>query len=211
MKSKIIKSILFSTIGVLSTSAVTPIVLSSCSKKYIPVQNVELKERILMLDLVESHKLKATIIPKNATNKNVTWSSSDESVVTVDQNGNVKAISEGNATITITTEDGNKTTTCEITVAKNLIHVTSVKLDQSIVHYCLTTDTPNRQLTATILPEDATNKNVVWSSSNESVVHINFYGKNIIYFGATSVGIATITVTTLDGLFTDTCKIIVSE
>jgi len=86
--------------------------------------------------------------------------SDNEEVATVDQNGNVKAISVGIATITVTTDDGGYVATCEVTVAKNLIHVTSVKLDQSIIHYSLTMDTPNQKLTATILPEDATNKNV---------------------------------------------------
>lgn len=64
----------------------------------------------------EHQKLTATVTPDNATNKNVTWSNSDESVATVDSEGNVAAVSTGTATITVTTIDGNKTATCTVTV-----------------------------------------------------------------------------------------------
>ena len=103
MKSKIIKSILFSTIGVLSASAVTPIVLTSCGKKTIPVTGVTLDKSSLKLAPGKNTQLIATVLPENAKNKNVAWNSSDESIATVDQNGNIKAISEGNTTITVIT------------------------------------------------------------------------------------------------------------
>ena len=79
MKSKFIKSLLFSTIGLLSTSVVTPIVLSSCGKK-IPVTGVKLNDNSIFLSLNgpnSFYKLTATILPENATNKNVSWSSSN--------------------------------------------------------------------------------------------------------------------------------------
>ncbi len=69
-----------------------------------------------MLNQGDSRKLTATVLPTNATNKNVTWSSSDPYVATVDQNGNIKAIKVGATTITVTTEDGNKTITCAVGV-----------------------------------------------------------------------------------------------
>ena len=70
------------------------------------------------LSLVEgvSETLTATVLPENASGKNVTWSSSDTFVATVDENGKVTAVKEGQATITVTTEDGGKTAKCEVTV-----------------------------------------------------------------------------------------------
>ena len=62
--------------------------------------------------------LTATIEPEEATNKEVTWSSDKASVATVDNNGNVKGIAEGEATITVTTKDGGKTATCTVTVVR---------------------------------------------------------------------------------------------
>ena len=132
VKSKIIKSILFSTIGVLSTSVVTPVVLSSCGKRknqqVVPVNNITLDKGRLGLNEGETAQLKATVLPENATNKNVTWSSSDPSVAAVDQNGNVKVFNEGTATVTVTTEDGNKSSSCLVKVSTN---PTPVKVGES--------------------------------------------------------------------------------
>ena len=62
--------------------------------------------------------LTATVNPSNASNKNVYWTSSDSSVATVDNAGKVTAVKRGTALITVTTENGNKTATCTITVTK---------------------------------------------------------------------------------------------
>lgn len=80
------------------------------------VTGVSLNKDSLSLEPGGSEALTATVTPDNATNKNVTWSSSAEGVATVDANGNVTAVAEGTATITVTTEDGNKTATCTVTV-----------------------------------------------------------------------------------------------
>ena len=79
------------------------------------VTKVELNKTSLTLDVGARDTLTATITPDNATNKNVTWSSNNESVATV-ENGKVTATGEGTATITVTTEDGDKTATCTVTV-----------------------------------------------------------------------------------------------
>lgn len=83
----------------------------------VSVTSVTLDQTSLTLDVGGSDTLTATVEPDNATNKAVTWSSSNENVATVDQNGNVKAVGAGKATITATTADGSgKTATCEVTV-----------------------------------------------------------------------------------------------
>ena len=82
----------------------------------VAVSSVSLDKTTLDLPRLESYTLKATINPSDATNKNVTWKSSDESIATVDANGKVTAVKVGKATITVTTVDGGKTATCEVTV-----------------------------------------------------------------------------------------------
>ena len=82
----------------------------------VSVTGVTLDKNKLNLKVNETEELKATITPENATNKNVTFSSSDESIVEVNNDGSVTAKKIGTATITVTTEDGNKTATCEVTV-----------------------------------------------------------------------------------------------
>ena len=89
--------------------------------KAIPVEDVTLDTTSLNLSTSDenqqSAKLNAKFKPENATNKNVTWSSSDNEIATVD-NGVVTAVSAGTATITVTTEDGEKTATCTVTVTE---------------------------------------------------------------------------------------------
>lgn len=86
----------------------TKINIGEGSSITIPVSSITLNKTSINIGLNKPIKLEYKINPTNATNKNVTWSSSDESIVTVDENGNVTGLSEGTATILVTTEDGNK-------------------------------------------------------------------------------------------------------
>ncbi|MFS0553607.1 Ig-like domain-containing protein [Brevibacillus sp. 179-C9.3 HS] len=81
-----------------------------------PVTGVELDEEELSLRIGETETLRAKVKPSNATNKRVKWESSDPDIARVDEEGKITAISAGTAIITVTTEDGNKTATCEVTV-----------------------------------------------------------------------------------------------
>ena len=95
------------------------IIFTSCPPppEAVAVTGVSLSQSELTLNVNESVTLTATVNPENASNKNVSWSSSDETVATVDTNGLVKAVKAGTATITVKTEDGEKTATCSVTVA----------------------------------------------------------------------------------------------
>jgi len=122
MKSKFIKSILFSTIGVLSASTISPIALTSCGKKKQQVVHVTgVTLNLNRLELVEGDtiNLVATVLPENATNKKVTWKSNNKDVVDVDLYGKVKVFNEGIATVTVTTADSKKTDTCLVTISTN--------------------------------------------------------------------------------------------
>jgi len=148
--------------------------------------------------------LVASIIPYNATNQNVSWSSSDSSIASVDKNGVVTGIKEGTAVITVTTEDGGYTATSTVTVEKSsVVPVTGVKLDKTTASIAVGETVT---LTATVLPSDATNKNITWSTSNSKVATVS---NGVVK--AVAAGNATITVTTEDGSHTATCELTVTE
>ncbi|MBR3357311.1 MAG: leucine-rich repeat protein [Solobacterium sp.] len=82
----------------------------------VPAEGVELNESSLELAKGSSVQLTASVYPENASNKNVSWSSSDDSIASVDTEGKVTAVSDGTALITVTTEDGGFTASCSVTV-----------------------------------------------------------------------------------------------
>lgn len=143
--------------------------------------------------------LKATITPSNATNKSVTWSTSDKKVATVTSKDVVKGVKAGKATITVKTKDGSKTAKRTVTVTPP---VKSVKLDKKSAAV-----KKGKKLTlkVTVTPYDATNKNVTWKSSDKKVATVT--SKGVVK--GVKKGKATITVTTKDGGKKATCKVTV--
>ena len=170
----------------------------------VPVQSVGLNNSTLELSEGEGAQLTAHFNPENATNKNVTWRSDNESIAKVDQNGNVVGQTPGTTTITVTTEDGGKTATCEVTVKETPVAVTGVGLNTNKVELSVG---EGNKLVATVTPEAAANKEVTWSSNNPEVATVEQDGKVV----AQKPGNATITVTTKDGNKTATCEVIVKE
>ena len=186
----------------------------SCSKDEEPVPeptppvvsvtSVTLNKTATSIQVGGTETLTATVSPKDAANKKVTWKSSNAAIASVDANGKVTGVKAGEATITVTTEDGGKTATCKVTVSDKEIKVTGVKLNKSETSLLVG---GNETLTATVLPEDATNQNVTWKSDKPEIATVDANGK----VTAVKVGEATITVTTEDGGKTATCKVTVSE
>ena len=168
----------------------------------IAVTGVSLSKTELTLTVGDSHTLTATVSPSNATNKNVTWRSSNTAVATV-TNGVVKGLKEGTATITVTTADGGKTATCSVTVKPQEVRVTGVTLNKTSITLSVKR---SYTLTATVNPDNATNKKVTWTSSDPAVATVN----NGIVRGV-SAGNAEITVRTDDGGFTATCSVKVRD
>ena len=167
-----------------------------------PVQSVGLNKTELALEVGKTGTLEAKVEPSDATNKNVTWSSSNPEVATVD-NGVVTAVSAGEAIITVTTEDGAKTATCKVTVnAPQTVPVTGVTLDKAELTL---EEGSTGTLKATVAPQNATNNTVTWSSSNPEVATVD---NGVVT--AVSAGEAIITVTTEDGAKTATCKVTVN-
>ena len=142
--------------------------------------------------------LTATVDPSDASDKTVTWKSSDASIAAVDANGKVTFVAAGTATITATATNGtddtadDKTATCEVTISAKKVNVESVKLDQTTLTQ--TAGDAAVTLTATVTPDDATDKTVKWKSSDESVATV---ADGVVTFVA--AGTATITATAPNG------------
>lgn len=92
------------------------VTVSEDTPEVVAVENVKLDRSSLTLDVGETEQLTATVTPENAANKSVRWRSNDENVVSVDANGKLTAIDSGIATVTVTTEEGNFTALCKVTV-----------------------------------------------------------------------------------------------
>ena len=147
----------------------------------------------------------AQVLPANATSKNVTWDTSNVSVATINANGLVTAQSQGEAIITVTTDDGGFTDTSVIQVAPAPpVPVTGVTISPASV---VLAPTGTQQLTAAVLPADATDKSVSWSTNNPEVATISPSG----LLTAMDDGAAVITVTTHDRGYTATCSVHVSS
>lgn len=124
--------------------------------------------------------LEATVYPTSATNKNVTWSNTSRvQLITDGAKRKVKALSAGTATVTVTTQDGGKTATCNVTIyssgGSGKINVTGIALNptSAIAHV----GKQDVSITATVSPPNATNKTVVWQSSNTNVARVDSSGK----------------------------------
>lgn len=175
--------------------------LCSCSQKEeeVAVSSVTISQPTAEMIVGETVKLSATVQPSNATDKEVTWSSSKQSVATITQDGLVTAISEG--TSNITAMAGGKTGTCVVTVSKKVVEVSSVELNKTELSLV---EGEEFTLVATIKPNDATDKTVTWSSSDASVASVS-EGK----VKALKEGGATITAKA--GEKSTTCSIIVAK
>lgn len=170
------------------------------SSSTVPVTGLSLTLDEVSIREGETVVLTALIQPSNATNKNVTWSSSNSSVASV-SGGTVKGLKGGTATITCKTADGNKTATCVVTVRTNATGIslspTSVKLNRGESTY----------LIATVSPSNASNKTVHWYTTDNTVARIEDDG----CLKAISAGTATITAMAEDGGYQASCKVTVIE
>jgi len=162
--------------------------------------SISLNQTSISLPIGSTQTLIATVLPSVASDKTVTWSSSDENIATIDANGNVTGVGIGNATITATTNDGsNLSASCSVNVTQ--VSATSIRLDQSEVEMTVGQDV---KLTATVLPSGSSQR-VTWSSSDPSVAKV--VGGTVY---AQDMGECLITARTLDGTnLTADCLIMV--
>lgn len=170
----------------------------------VAVTGVSLNKNSTTLTIGASETLVATVTPTGAANQAVTWASSNGAVATVDPgSGLVTAVAVGTAKVTVTTTDGSKQASCDVTV--NPIAVTGVSLNYQTLNRVYG---ESATLQATVTPADATNPAVSFSSSNEAVVTVDATSGEI---QAINAGTATITATAVsDNSKTATCTVTVT-
>lgn len=165
--------------------------------KDISVTGVSLNKSSLDLNVNKTAQLVATVKPSDASNKLVTWSSSNASVATVDANGLVTAVGNGIAIITVKTADGSKKATCKVNVTTPIswidINITELSLNVG----------DKEQLVATVEPSTASDKSVKWSSSDTTVVTVDANG----LVTAVGNGTAIISVKTIDSGIIAKCTV----
>ena len=149
----------------------------------------------------DQETLKVTVSPADATDKEVTWATSDFEIASV-YNGIVTGKTKGVADVTVKSKDGEKTAVCKVTVI-DPIHVTRVSIDPSMSLVI----GESKTMTPVFTPSDATNKLVIWSSSDEAVVKVDSYG---VVTGV-SEGAAAISALTVDGGKTALCVVTVTK
>ena len=161
-----------------------------------PVTELTLNKTSVTLFAGESEILAASVFPMDAR---IQWSSTSPAVASVDQNGKVTGLDNGTAIITVASADGTKTATCMVTV---IVPVTGVSLDRSSAEII---KGESITLTATVSPSNATDKNVIWTSSDPSVATVSQSG----VITAVKAGSTTVVATTSDGGKTAACEIVV--
>jgi len=170
-------------------------VILEIKQTVFPVAGVAISAKTLELRANESAGLSAAVAPANATDKAVQWNTSNASVAKVDADGNVTALAEGTAEISVTTEDGGYTDSCAVTVLPSGEPVSGVNIENQKVRL---NPGESAQLVATVLPAEAGNKKLLWKSADEKVATVDENG----FVTAVGPGKTVISAVTEDGGFT---------
>lgn len=164
----------------------------------IPVESVELSEDELSLTKGETAQLTAAVLPENADNRTVTWTTEDKSVATVDAEGLVTAVGAGSTVIKASA--GNVSAECNVTVSG--IPVKSIKLDKTSLDLA---EGQTAQLNAEVLPDNADDRTVTWSTSDDAVATVSASGL------VTAVAAGNAVITAKAGGLSATCNVTVAS
>lgn len=163
------------------------------------VDGVTLDVSSIAIYPLETRKLTATVSPSDAFNKNVLWSVDDASVATVDENGVVTGLSVGNAVVTATTEDGGFTAQCSVEVKKGESEIESISFEKDSYRVVAGRTT---KVNPIVLPVDAADKSVVWTSSDTAVATVDADGmiKGVVT-GTVTITATSVAKTSVKGSF----------
>ena len=161
------------------------------------VSSIILSDTELTMPAGTSETLYATVMPLAAFNKTVTWVSTNPKVATVDENGNVKAIKAGTTTVIAYCEDGDVTASCIVTVTNS---ATGIEMSESEVYIARNSQ---KQLTATVKPDTAENKNITWESKYPEIATVDSNGLVTAKMAGTTIVVAT----SADGEFKAYCSV----
>jgi len=169
----------------------------------IPVTGISLNKNVTFIGLESTETLYATIHPADASNQTIIWRSSDESIVSVDNDGVITTyLIEGYAIITAESEDGNFTAYCVVNVLGMYIAVEGISFARS---YMILSEGDTEFLETVLTPYNATVQGLIWVSDDDSIVRISGGGTAF----AVTLGVANVSVTTIDGGYTDSIAITV--
>ncbi len=175
---------------------------ATCSVSVVmPVTGVALNINELTMFVHDETVLKATITPEDAHDKKIIWTSSDDKIASVDENGKITALKSGSAVITATTHDGGFTAECKVTTLQKAEGINLSNESLFIIRGEIAT------LTAQVVPEDSYDKSFTWLSDNESVASVDVNGNITTH----APGTAIITATTHVGSHKASCKVTVHE
>jgi len=166
----------------------------SCDNGDVPVVSITLNKSQTTLVVGAKETLSATVLPSNATNTTLRWSSSDDTIATVDDNGQVTAHSPGSVSVrAVAADGGGASASCKVTVkGEGTVLVESIALNKSQTTLAVGA---RETLLATVLPGNATDKTLQWSSSNDSIATVDDKGQ----VTARSPGSARVSAVAADG------------
>lgn len=172
--------------------------MATCTiEVYAEIEKMYLSPENLTLEKGSQAQLSCKYIPMDAKFAQTVWSSSDSEIVSVDENGIVKALQGGKANVIATSSDGKHSKTCEVTVRVTLTGIVLNLNSLSLV------EGETGKLTATLVPEDTTTPDYYWNTSDPSIVTVDDNGN----LKALKAGTANISVTTRQKGFSASCQI----
>ena len=168
----------------------------------INVTGVEFSQDALTMPLARTAQLEWTVLPADAANKNVTFASDNTEVATVNASGLVTGVAPGTANITVTTVDGGFTDVIAVTV-EEAVAVTEIVIAPAAITIPVTTSV-TETLVANVIPENATDTTVAWTSEDETIATVSVNGQ----IKGIAPGTVTINATSANGV-TGTCEVTV--